>query len=292
MRTERCPGIPALLHWATELLERHGVEKPRLNAELLLCHCTGRSRVELYAYPERGLGQREMKGFLRAVMRRARREPLQYIIGRKGFRRLEIVVDPRVLIPRPETEILVERALEVIKGMAGHPVVVDVGTGSGCIALSIAQEYPPAVVHATEISEDALRVAEENAARLGLDGAVVFHRGDLLEALPGELRGGVHLVVSNPPYVREEDLPSLPPEVRDHEPRLALVAGRRGTECHSRLMRQAREWLVPGGTLLMEAGEDQLEELASWARKLGYRDVHVHCDLNRRPRMVEMRNEG
>jgi len=292
MRTVQGLVVPALLQWAAAYLERHGVDKPRLNAEQLLSHCTGRSRVELYAYPERAIDARELRDFRRLVLRRARREPLQYIVGSKGFRRLEIKVDRRVLIPRPETEMLVERALEILKGMAGHPVVADVGTGSGCIALSLAREYPAAVIHATDISAEALCVARENASRLGLEGAVVFHHGDLLEALPAPLRGGLDLVISNPPYVREEDFPLLPPEVREHEPRLALVAGERGTECHLRLMRQALRWLAPRGRLLMEAGEDQALELVSRARELGYLEVKVHPDLNRLPRVVEIRRAG
>ena len=280
---------PGLISWAEALLERSGVPLPRLNAEQLLSYCTGRSRVELYAYPEREIPQQEKEAYAAAVRRRAEREPLQYITGRKGFRHLELAVDGRTLIPRPETEMLVERAVELLRSLGGHPVVVDVGTGSGCIALSLAAECPAAVVHATDVSAEALEAARENALRLGLDGVVAFHLGDLLRALPETMREKIDAIVCNPPYIRESDYPSLPPEVREHEPRISLVAGPEGTEVHRRLMQQARGWLRPGGWLLMEGGEDQVDALARTACGLGYAYVEVRQDLNRRPRMVEMR---
>lgn len=292
MKAEPGYHAPGLIRWAADFLEANGIIKPRLNAEQLLCHCTGRDRVHLYAYPEKPVSEREKRSFIAAVRRRASREPLQYIVGRKGFRRLELAVDPRVLIPRPETEMMVERAGEILGHIPGHPVVVDVGTGSGCVALSIAGEHPAAVVHATDISPAALEVAAGNALRLGLDGVVVFHHGDLLEALPAELRGRCDLILSNPPYIREADFPRLPPEVREHEPYGSLVAGPRGTEVHLRLMRRADEWLSPRGRLLMEGGEDQVGTLAEEAERMGYVAVRVLPDLNGRPRMVEMRNSA
>lgn len=287
--THSRPCVPALLEWAERCLARGGVAKPRLNAERLLEHCTGRSRVELYAFPEEPLSRDQEEAFVRAVARRSRREPLQYITGRAFFRYLELAVDPRVLIPRPETEMVVERALALLRERRGHPLVVDVGTGSGCIALSLAREFPAAVVHATDIDPLALEVARENALRLGMEGLVCFHRGDCLFALPATLRGSIDLVVSNPPYVQEEYFTNLPPEVREHEPRSALVPGPRGTEVHERLLEQAPSWLAPGGWLLMEGGEDQVHELAGLARELGYVEVAVREDLNERPRMVEAR---
>lgn len=281
--------IPALLDWAERRLGRCGVPKPRLNAERLLSCCTGLSRVEVYAHPERQLTGEEKRAFMEAVRRRCGREPLQYITGRAAFRYLELHVDPRVLIPRPETEMVVERALELLRSGRWHPLVVDVGTGSGCIALSLAREFPAAVVHATDIDPRALQAARENASRLGMEGLVSFHLGDCLSALPASLRGRVDLVVSNPPYVREVDYPRLPPEVRDREPRSALVAGPRGTEVHRRLLEEVPGWLSPGGWLLMEGGEDQVHRLAELAANMGYVEVGVHADLNGRPRMVEAR---
>jgi len=279
--------IPRLITWASRYLEENGVIKPRLNAELLLAHSTGWNRTELYAYSEAPVPTDCRESFIAAVERRAAHEPLQYITGTKGFRYLDLQVDPRALIPRPETEMLVERAVQVLRAAPGHPVVVDVGTGSGCIALSLARECPAAVVYATDISADALAVARGNAQRLALDGVVSFRLGDLCDALDRELAGGIDLIVCNPPYVRERDFPTLPPEVREHEPYISLVAGPEGTEVHRRLMEQASFWLAPTGCLLLEGGEDQVGGLAAAAAGLGYGAVKIHPDLNGRPRIVE-----
>jgi release factor glutamine methyltransferase len=277
-----------LIAWASGYLEENGVIKPRLNAELLLAHSTGRNRTELYAYPEIPITSTCQEDFVVAVRRRAAHEPLQYITGIKGFRYLELQVDRRTLIPRPETEMLVERAVQVLRAVPGHPVVVDVGTGSGCIALSLARECPAAVVYATDVSADALAVARGNARRLALDGVVSFRLGDLCDALDGELQGKIDLIVCNPPYIKESDFPSLPPEVREHEPYISLIAGPEGTEVHRRLMEQALFWLTPSGCMLLEGGEDQVNGLADTAAGLGYERVEVHPDLGGRPRIVEM----
>ncbi|MBN2025745.1 MAG: peptide chain release factor N(5)-glutamine methyltransferase [Actinobacteria bacterium] len=281
------PEAMGLIAWASRYLEENGVIKPRLNAELLLAHSTGRDRTELYAYPEMPVAADCREGFVTAVERRAAHEPLQYITGTKGFRYLELQVDPRALIPRPETEMLVERAVDVLRAAPGHPVVVDVGTGSGCIALSLARECPAAVVYATDISDDALALARDNARRLALGDVVSFRLGDLCDALDGELAGRIDLIVCNPPYIREGDFPSLPPEVREHEPYVSLIAGPEGSELHRRLMEQAPLWLAPSGLLLMEGGEDQVEGLAAVAAGLGYESVKIHPDLNGLPRIVE-----
>jgi len=289
MKVEPEFDVTRLIGWAADYLSAKRIVKPRLNAEQLLSHCTGRDRVHLYAYPEKAVSEEEKESFVVAVMRRASREPLQYIVGLKGFRHLDLAVDRRVLIPRPETEMMVGRALELLNDIPGHPVVVDIGTGSGCIALSVSRECPAAVVHATDICDLALEVAAANALHLGLDGAVVLHRGDLTEALPAELKGKCDLILSNPPYVRKNDFLGLPPEVREHEPYRSLVAGPLGTEVHLRLMQQAGQWLSPRGWLLMEGGEDQMEVLAGWAGKLRYDAVRVLTDLNGLPRVIEMR---
>ena len=280
--------VPGLIARAAAYLGNSGVIKPRLNAEHLLAHCTGRSRVELYAYPDRPVSTREKDDFTAAVRRRAAHEPLQYITGFKGFRYLELAVDSRTLIPRPETEMLVEQAVLVLNAARGHPVVVDVGTGSGCIALSLARECPAAVIHATEICADALVVARANARRLDLDGVVSFYLGDLLDALDSELAGRIDLIVSNPPYVKEEDFKTLPAEVREHEPYISLVAGPTGIEVHLRLMEQATRWLAPGGRLLLEGGEDQVHGLALAAAGFAYEAAEVRADLGGRPRIVHM----
>ncbi|OFW55569.1 MAG: protein-(glutamine-N5) methyltransferase, release factor-specific [Candidatus Solincola sediminis] len=281
-------NIPGLIKWATAYLEQNQVIKPRLNAEQLLSHCTGRSRVDLYAYPEWPVTKEISEAFERVVMRRAGHEPLQYITGIKWFRYLELAVDPRVLIPRPETEMLVEKAIETIAKMPGHPLVADIGTGSGCIALSIAKECPAAVVHATDRHKAALEVAKANAERSGLSEIILFHAGDLLDAVPRDLLGKFQAIVSNPPYVSEPEFLSLPSEVREHEPRHSLVSGPSGTEIQLRLMEEAPGWLDEGGWLLIEGGEHQVVELAERAITLGYAHAEVIQDLNAVPRILKM----
>ena len=203
----------------TEYLARKGVDTPRLDAELILAKAFGLTRIELYTSFDKPLNEAERAVARTLVERRGRREPLAYVLGEWGFRRLTLLTDARALVPRPETETVVERALAAIAGLEA-PAVVDVGTGTGAIALAIADEHPGADVTATDISPDALALARENADRLGL--AVAFVETDLLAGLAGPF----DLVVSNPPYVTEGEIEGLQPEVRDWEPRVALVGDR------------------------------------------------------------------
>lgn len=224
-----------------------------LDAELLLRHVLGWDRARLIASPGHRLGAAERDRFEALVAERARRRPLQHLVGTAHFWRHEFRVSPDVLVPRPETERLVETALALLAPLR-DPIVVDVGTGSGCIALSLAAERPDAAIHATDISERALAVARETARRLGLEGRVAFHQGDLLEPIR-HLAGQVDLVVSNPPYVDASEIDGLDPEVRDHDPRLALVppSGDR-YEIYRRLAGEAAHVLRPGGHLAVEIG--------------------------------------
>lgn len=277
-----------LINKATALLEEKGIISPRLNAETLLSEATGMTRVELYANFDRPVPPAEVERFRALLRRRLSHEPLQYITGRRGFRRLCLKVNPDVLIPRPETELMVDRALQKMAEDPSLKVVLDLGTGSGCVALSVARECGRAEVHATDISEEALAVAGENAAENGLGERVRFYSGDLFEPLPPKLRGGIHLVLSNPPYVTPRDYGRLPLEVREHEPRLALLAGDdEGTRFHFRILDESREWLAPGGWLIMEGGEAQMEPVAERALAMGYRRVEVLYDYNGMPRFVE-----
>lgn len=213
--------------------------------------------------------------------RRLAGEPLQYLEGSAPFADFAVVVDERVLVPRPETEGLYELAVE----LAGDPeVIVDLGTGSGVLAIALARRFPAAQVHAVDVSADALELAKSNARRLGVE--IVFHGGDLFEPLPGSLRNRVDLLVANPPYVREEEWESLPVDVR-HEPRLALVAGDRGTEILERIASGAGEWLAPGGTVLCEMGETQAETVREAFSLVG--PVETRNDLSGRPRYVVAR---
>ena len=266
-----------VLSSSTEYLARKGVDTPRLDAELILAHAFEMSRLELYTSFDRPLREAELALARPLVERRGRREPLAYVIGEWGFRRLALSTDARALVPRPETEIVVERALAAIAGIDA-PRVVDVGTGTGAIALAIADEHPGAVVTATDISHEALALARENAHRLGLEIELV--ETSLLDRIDGPFE----LVVSNPPYVRADEIDSLQPEVRDWEPRLALA----GDEAPA-LAAAARDRLSTGGVLVLEAHADHAAELAARLGELGYTDATVTLDLAGRDRVVEAR---
>jgi release factor glutamine methyltransferase len=266
-----------LLVAGTEELERAGVPSPRVDAEWLLAHALGVSRTELYVDGDEAPADRE-RVFRELVARRATREPLAYVLGEWGFRRLTLAVDPRVLIPRPETEVLVERCLELIAELP-EPRVLDIGTGSGAIALSIADEHPGARVVGTDTSADALAVAAENRARTGLEVELV--EGELFAGLDGPF----DLVVSNPPYVAPDDVDSLPPEVGEHEPRAALVESG-ATEA---IAAEALNRLVPGGSLAFEVADGKAGPVAALLRELGYEEVTIGKDLAGRERVVDGR---
>ena len=265
---------------AQEELARAGIDTPRVDAELLLAHALGSSRAQLYAEPERALGGEEERRFRGFVLRRARREPAAYILGEWGFRRLTLLVDARVLVPRPETEVVVERCLARLEELPA-PFVLDVGTGSGAIALAIAHEHPGASVVATDISAEALAVARENRDRLGLTRRVEFVHGHLDARLPGPF----DLVVSNPPYVAPGEYEGLQPEIRLYEPREAVV----GVGAHAAIARRSRDLLAPGGRLVLECGDGQAGEVSETLRSLGYEDVLASPDLTGRDRVVEGR---
>jgi release factor glutamine methyltransferase len=218
---------------------------------------------------------------------RARRRPLQHLTGTQAFWRHEFLVSPDVLIPRPETELLVEAALEDLRDTPG-PTVVDVGTGSGCLALSLAAERPDAAVHAIDVSEAALAVARENARRLGLESRVTFHLGDLLGSVRS-LRGRIQLVVSNPPYVDPSEAASLAPEVRDHEPTLALFPPGDRYSVYRRLAPAAAAALGHDGALMLEVGLGMAEEVRRICEASGLAVQQVKNDLQGIPRAIVAR---
>ena len=254
-----------------------GVPSPRADAELLVAHVLGKTRSQLYV-PDGTLSDSDRSRLKSLVDRRRNREPLAYVLGEWGFRRLTLRVDPRVLIPRPETEVVVERCLSLLRGRE-RPRVLDVGTGSGAIALAIADEHPGAQVCATDVSKDALAVARENAKRAGR--VVNFVHADLFS---GAL-GPYDLVVSNPPYVDPSELERLEPEVRVWEPRTALV----GENLAERIAERARDVLKPGGWLVVETAAGQAPGVAAAFEKLGYEDLLVTQDLAGIERVVEAR---
>jgi release factor glutamine methyltransferase len=269
----------ALAH-GTHVLAEAGIDTARLEAELLLARaCDDCARALLYMELRRELSPEAEEAYEALLARRARREPLAYILGHWGFRRLTLKTDKRALIPRPETEIVVERALDHLNGM-DEPTVLDVGTGTGAIALAIVDEHPRAQVTAIDASDEALALARENLDLLGINGRVRLVEHDLTEGLG---RDEFDLVVSNPPYIEPEDIEMLQPEVRDWEPRIALVA-HGATEA---VARAATEALRPGGWVVLEVAEKQAEKVAELLRDLGYDQLRISPDMAGRDRVIE-----
>jgi release factor glutamine methyltransferase len=272
-----------LLREAAAVLAAAGVEAADWDAERLLRHITGWDRASLIASPSRPVTPERQRAFRELVAQRARRVPLQYLVGSQAFWRHEFLVTPAVLIPRPETELLVEVSLSILRERTA-PLVIDVGTGSGCIALSLAAELADARVHATDVSAAALEVARENARRLGLLERVAFHQADLL----GDVAAAEHpdLVVSNPPYVDEAQAAALAPEIRDHEPALALFAGEGGTAVYRRLVTAAAGVLRDDGHLVLEIGAGQRAAVEGICAAAGLRVERVVADLRSIPRVL------
>jgi release factor glutamine methyltransferase len=262
---------------ATRYLDAHGVQSPRETAEQLLAEVLMTDRAGLYARTE-GLDSAEARSFGRALCRRCAGEPVQHLTGRQQFRHLDLEVRPGVFIPRQETEVLVDVALEALANVA-EPVAVDVGTGTGAVALSLKAERPDSVVYATDLSPDAAQLTRANAERHRLEVTVLV--GDLLTPLPGDLAGRMDLVVSNPPYVRPEEYDDLPDEVKA-DPELALFGG---TAIHRRLAQESPKWLRPGGMLAMEIGADQAGEVIALLEP-GFTGLEVRPDLAGRDRVV------
>jgi release factor glutamine methyltransferase len=274
----------AILRDAADTLAAAGVASPEWDAERLLRHVLGWDRASLVAEPARPVAEPDAERFRALLRRRAAREPLQYILGTQAFWKHDFLVTPAVLIPRPETEHLVETSLDLLRGLE-RPVVADVGTGSGCVALSIAAEREDAEVHATDVSEAALEVARENARRLGLERRVTFHLGHLLAPLSGR-EGHVQLVASNPPYVDPADRDGLAPEVRDHEPPGALFSPGDPLLVYEALVHGSIAALRAGGWLAVELGRGQAPAVQALFRDAGLVDVQARPDLAGIPRVV------
>jgi len=269
---------------STGFLQRHGIDSPRLQIELLLAHVLKLPRLQLYLNHDRVLGEPELTTLRALVQRRARREPLQHLVGSTSFLGLEISVGPEALIPRPETEGLVELAIAALAKTAA-PHVLDFGTGTGCIVIALAAKCPSARIHALDISEAALALARRNAEQHGLTQRVAFHLGDGFGALPPELR--FDIVVSNPPYIPGLEIAALQPEVRDFDPRLALDGGADGLDFYRRLAVEAPARLNAGGGFFAEFGDGQADEIERLFTNAGWLRVAVHRDLGNRPRIVE-----
>lgn len=274
-----------LLREATGFLTSKGLESGRLEAEWMLAAALGIRRIDLYLQFEKSLSAAEVAAFRSLVRERLSGRPLQYITGDAGFRLLDLQVDERVLVPRPETEILVEEALRVVGDEPGG-LIADVGCGSGAIAVSVARECPAARVMATDVSKAALVVARGNAARHDVGDRVHLVCGDLLGPLAGDTR--FVAIISNPPYIASGDIATLQPEVRDYEPHLALDGGADGLEVIRRLVPMAVSRLLPGGHLLLEVGAGQAEAVEDLMRQtaLDASTVSTREDLAGVPRVV------
>lgn len=293
--------IKRILDWTSGYLERKGDEHPRLSAEWLLAAVTGLSRVELYVNFDRPLEPAELSAMHEAIERRAAGEPLQYVTGEMPFRHIVLRCERGVLIPRPETEILVDAALEGVDaagekdGGAAAPVrVLEVGTGTGCIALSVASERPGTHVTATDLSPRAVELASRNREALGLEEAVDIVECDLASGVDPELMGTFSVLVSNPPYIPTRVLAEeVPAEVADFEPGLALDGGEDGLDVFRRLLDLAPVALAPGGMLAVELFEGSLEDAAALVRaRDGWASVEVREDLTHRPRVLVALREG
>ena len=265
--------LAEVLKGATEYLAGRGIDTARVDAELLIARALGLTRIELYTQHDRPLTDAERTSARELVQRRGQREPLAYVLGDWGFRRLTLKTDRRALVPRPETEIVVERCLALLATVEA-PRIADVGTGTGAIALALKQERTDAIVVATDRSADALELARENAHMNDLEIELV--EGDLLAGIAGPF----DLIVSNPPYVAAEELDALEPEVRDWEPRGALVD-------EGQTLRLAREaQTVLDGWLVLEVHEEHAQALSGELTKLGYRGVSIRLDLSGRERVL------
>lgn len=287
-------SILRVILWAAAYLKERGIESPRSAAEILLAHALRTDRVQLYVHHDKPLEKTELAAFKELIRRRVRREPVAYIVGRKGFWTLDLAVGPEVLIPRPETECLVEAALALLAKVPAECCarVLDLGTGSGAIVLALAAEAVRHRYFASDLSAAALTTARRNAHAVGVEGRVEFFAADWFSALR---QGGApfDLIVSNPPYVVRSTLAELQAEIVRHEPRLALDGGRDGLTSYRAIIGAADSHLAPGGALLLEIGSDQREAVQRIAAQAGgYGEVQCMADYAGRDRVVVLRKKG
>lgn len=276
---------------STDFLAKRGVESPRLQVELALAHVLRQPRLNLYLNFGRILDEAELETVRGLVKRRGNREPLQHLLGSTSFCGFEIKVNPQVLIPRPETEQLAERGWTFLQARAasgGHaPLALDFGTGSGCLAIALAAKCPAAIIHAVDISAEALATARENTVANQVADRVVLHHGDGFAVLPAG--PGFDLVVSNPPYIPGAEIATLDPEVRDHDPRLALDGGPDGLDFYRRLATEAAARLRPGGCLMIEFGDGQAAAIAEIFGRHNWVVAGTEADYSGRQRLMTLR---
>ncbi|MDG1897239.1 MAG: peptide chain release factor N(5)-glutamine methyltransferase [Fuerstiella sp.] len=277
--------VQRILQWTTDFLRQKDVESPRLEAELLLAHARDCQRIRLYTDFETPLSDKERARMRDFVTRRAGREPLAYITGQKEFYGRDFSVGRGVLVPRPETETLIDVCLEQIP--ADRPTrVCEVGFGSGCIAVTLAKQRPVLSVLATDISVEALSYATENVSNHDVDRQVTLFQGDSFSPLPAGQSQRFDGIVSNPPYIREDELASLSPEVAVHEPHIALVSGEDGLHLVSRLITEALDWLTEDGWIILEVDPAQCDPVTRLFIEAGFDKTSIHKDLSGNDRVV------
>lgn len=281
-------SILEVIERSADFLAKRGVGSPRLQVELLLAHVLKMPRMKLYLNFERGLTPAELDALRTLVQRRGQREPLQYIAGSTSFCGIELAVDRRVLIPRPETELLAERAWTFLGGVQGAgtdaSIALDLGTGSGCLAIALALHAPGAQIHAADISGDALALARENAGRHEVSRRIQFHEGDFFSAVPPRLR--FDLIVSNPPYIPSARIETLEAEVRQYEPRTALDGGPDGLDFYRRISARAGAFLQPAGRVMVELDQEGAEATREIFLKDDWAVEALEQDYNRQPRIL------
>lgn len=272
-----------ILQRTTEFLGSKGVENPRLNAELLVGHALGLKRMQLYLQFERPLREPELEKIRPLVRRRAAREPLQYVLGEVEWSGLKLKCDKRALIPRPETEYLIELLKTAV---ADRPParILDLGTGTGAIALALAKQFPEARIHAVDASPDALALARENAESLAMSGRVEWVQSDWYSGLPTDAR--FDLIAANPPYLTDDETAATAPEVQNYEPKTALSAGPDGTSDLRKIIVESPKYLEPGGLLALETGIHQHSTLLAWCAEAGLTNAESKQDLTGRDRYV------
>jgi len=278
--------VASLLREASAYLKNKGIIRYHHEARDFLCHAAGLEAGDLFRDPAALIPEDRASEFRYYIRKRGTRLPFQYLTGYQGFWSCDVRVNPSVLIPRPETEILVEEALR-FSGRMGEPKIIDLGTGSGNIALALALELRDAQVFAIDINHDAVCMAAFNAARYQVESRIHFICADLFSAIDPKCYGAYfNMVVSNPPYVSEEEFDNLQPEIRHHEPRKALLAGRKGLDVYHRLIPSAAEILGAGGVLAMEIGRGQEEAVSRILRETGWRILHLREDYSGLPRVI------
>jgi len=278
-----------ILNESAKTLEAAGIPSARLDTEILLSFCLGCDRLEFLKNPEIQLDQTQLSAFKKLINRRLRWEPVAYIVGRKNFWTFSLEVNKDVLIPRPDTEVIVEEILNIAKKTVSTRIkILDIGTGSGAIAIALACEIPHASVMATDISLTALDVARRNACSLGIQNQIDFRQGDLLEPV----KGIFDIIASNPPYIGAQEYEKLPKGVRAFEPREALLAGKSGLEFYEKLIYQAEGYLEKNGWLLLEIGARQEKDVRRIMETSGfYNNIEIRRDYAGLPRVIKARRK-